>query len=753
MAEAFSVAATGLALIHLSAKVFKLCYDYCDTVKGSQQDFKKLGDEIKSIHQQLEEIRSLAAGDDESDPQYPALLQWTKNESLNDYRIALEELEERLDVPEWRKSTRKYVWPFRKPKMEHYLGLVEEQRSKLHLLLTTTTTKTVTKVLRKLDDKEFREVLKWLNVVDPASNYSSALALREPGTGNWLIKGPEYQDWKEGRGGVLWLHGIPGCGKSVLSATAIHDVKNMCNSNDDRTLAYFYFTFSDSEKQNFLNMLLSIVGQLLEGVSGRCFPDEVINLYHNSKAVGKSTDIDALKSAFSQMVKLSKRTFIILDALDEFPKNTRGSLLSWISELTTVDHNAGSLSILVTSRPEADIVKFLEPLATFSISLQSNTVDPDIRFYIQNSLDGRDGLKEFTKEIKMEIEDTLVARAQGMFRWVDCLLRVLEECITPKSVRTALQELPKDLDSVYLRILNSIPETQREYIRRAMHWLTFSAVPLTLGQLAEAIVIEYDVNEYGEDSEPLFNMKSLMSICPSLISFEDARDDQSSTQEDRRLRLAHFSVKEYLISDRTGQGPGAYYHISEDKANLLMAHACLSRILRQSAQATISGNKAQNTPFLYHSARYWFMYTRSIEDTAPTPLLDVSVKVLELGKEWLDIYNPDQPYWPSTHNAGVYPPAIYYSSLLNLVTACKLLVNRGVDTVNANAQGGYHSNALQAAAYQGNESVVRLLLEHGAEVNVQGGNYGNALQAAAYQGNESVVRLLLKHGAEVNVQG
>ncbi|CUS15223.1 unnamed protein product, partial [Tuber aestivum] len=150
------------------------------------------------------------------------------------------------------------------------------------------------------------------------------------------------------------------------------------------------------------------------------------------------------------------------------------------------------------------------PITTFSISLQSKTIDPDIRSYIQNSLGDKDGLKDFTKEIKSEIEDTLVSRSQGMFRWVDCLLRILQKCITPAAVRAALRELPKDLDSVYLRILNSIHETQREYIRLAMHWLAFSAEPLTLGQLAEAIVIAYDVNKYGEDSEPLFNMKSLI---------------------------------------------------------------------------------------------------------------------------------------------------------------------------------------------------------------------------------------------------
>ncbi|CUS12934.1 unnamed protein product, partial [Tuber aestivum] len=57
-------------------------------------------------------------------------------------------------------------------------------------------------------DKEFKKVLKWLNVVDPASNYSSALGVREPGTGNWLLVGDEYKDWKGHQGGVLWLYGI-----------------------------------------------------------------------------------------------------------------------------------------------------------------------------------------------------------------------------------------------------------------------------------------------------------------------------------------------------------------------------------------------------------------------------------------------------------------------------------------------------------------------------------------------------------------
>ncbi|CUS06942.1 unnamed protein product, partial [Tuber aestivum] len=40
---------------------------------------------------------------------------------------------------------------------------------------------------------------------------------------------------------------------------------------------------------------------------------------------------------------------------------------------------------------------------------------------------------------------------------------------------------------------------------------------------------------------------------------------------------------------------------------------------------------------------------------------------------------------------------------------------------NVNAEGGVYGNALQAAAAKGDESVVRILLERGADVNAQGG--------------------------------
>lgn len=69
----------------------------------------------------------------------------------------------------------------------------------------------------------------------------------------------------------------------------------------------------------------------------------------------------------------------------------------------------------------------------------------------------------------------------------------------------------------------------------------------------------------------------------------------------------------------------------------------------------------------------------------------------------------------------------------------QMLLDKGADV---NATGGEYGSALQAASYQGHESVARLLLNNGANVNVSGGEYGSAREIASSRGHEGVTQLL-----------
>ena len=81
--------------------------------------------------------------------------------------------------------------------------------------------------------------------------------------------------------------------------------------------------------------------------------------------------------------------------------------------------------------------------------------------------------------------------------------------------------------------------------------------------------------------------------------------------------------------------------------------------------------------------------------------------------------------------------------------AIYLLLDKGV----INAQGGDFGNALGAAAFGNQISIIRLLLDQGADVNAPCGEYGNALYAAACCSQIEIIQLLLDKGANVNAQG
>jgi ankyrin repeat protein len=100
--------------------------------------------------------------------------------------------------------------------------------------------------------------------------------------------------------------------------------------------------------------------------------------------------------------------------------------------------------------------------------------------------------------------------------------------------------------------------------------------------------------------------------------------------------------------------------------------------------------------------------------------------------------------------ANVNANALSAASLGGHEAVVRLLVDKGADV---NAQGGRHGNALYTASTGGHEAVVRLLVDKGADVNAQGGGYDNALRAASAGGHEEVVRLLVDKGADVNAQG
>jgi hypothetical protein len=254
------------------------------------------------------------------------------------------------------------------------------------------------------------QIRDWLSAVDPSTNYADALEKRHKGTGAWFTGSQAFDDWKKQPNSFLWLHGIPGCGKTVLSSTIVEHLSEI--TKPDQALLYFYFDFNEANKQTLENMLRSLINQLYQRQPDSRGPlDQLWNACRESNhPILKKSLGDVLLVMLNKVKDVS----IILDALDE--STTRNELLTWLRDVLRGERHA--CRMLVTARREEDIESALQRwiLPGESMSLQRNDVNDDIGAYVIDTVRNSDKLGRWygKPEVQNEIETELVKRADGM---------------------------------------------------------------------------------------------------------------------------------------------------------------------------------------------------------------------------------------------------------------------------------------------------------------------------------------------------
>jgi hypothetical protein len=188
-------------------------------------------------------------------------------------------------------------------------------------------------------------------------------------------------------------------------------------------MAYFYFDFRDANKQGLRNVVPALLTQLSTRSGPRC--DVLSDLYLGHDE-GKNQPSDTiLVECLKRMLTLSDQrpTYLIIDALDESPNTSgipspRETVLRLLKEL--VDLSLPYLHICVTSRPEIDIRKILEPLTSCRggrVSLHDQSGQrKDIADYVRSMVysDLEQIMGRWRMEDKELVIQTLSERADGM---------------------------------------------------------------------------------------------------------------------------------------------------------------------------------------------------------------------------------------------------------------------------------------------------------------------------------------------------
>ncbi|KAL8942148.1 MAG: hypothetical protein Q9216_001833 [Gyalolechia sp. 2 TL-2023] len=597
------------------------------------------------------------------------------------------------------------------------------------------------------DDEQFR-MYQWLSNDDPSVGHNRAVQKKQQGSGQWFLDSKEFNEWRSSPRSFAWLHGIPGCGKTILCSTIIEALQEVLEAEKTSTIAYWYFDFDKSSSLGVCNMLRSLIKQLCIGEPSLPLP--VQEMCAKYRASGHQPTTKALLATLHSAIEsIRKKTFLVLDALDEYPEISRQELIDAIKLLAESEH--GDIHVLVTSRREFDIEHALSSIATQQVVIQGPAIDNDIRMHVRATLveDARFG--RLLPSMKETIEVRLVSKAQGMFRWVDCQLDTLRACNKVSAIKKALDQLPVTLDETYERILGAIEPADTVEAYHILQWLAFAERPLTLEEIAEAAV----TNEDGGPIDPeerLFDPYDVVRICKSLISLtEETLLICGNWKSGKVVRFAHFSVKEYLLSSRVLESKANMYHLSTRRSHEQIGRSCLAALLQNDKM-----DDDHPSPLVAYAAQYWFQHFRKFEACAN----DMSsfrglVERLFAGspsafRNWLLAYdiNIRRAHDSSSlrRAQNYFPSPLYYASFLGLEDAVRVLLDSGVDI---NAHGGSYGTALIAAASQGCLAVVKTLLDHNASIHAEGGwTFFTALQAASYFGYRSIAELLLDEGGQ-----
>ena len=129
---------------------------------------------------------------------------------------------------------------------------------------------------------------------------------------------------------------------------------------------------------------------------------------------------DSLSRCLKNLLELpgQARIFLVVDALDECPvtsalSSPREKVLMLLEDL--VNSQLPKLLICVTSRPQIDIKRVLEPLSFRCVSLHDESGHTkDIENYIESVVDTNEKMRRWKPEHKKLVIEVLSQRADGM---------------------------------------------------------------------------------------------------------------------------------------------------------------------------------------------------------------------------------------------------------------------------------------------------------------------------------------------------
>lgn len=350
------------------------------------------------------------------------------------------------------------------------------------------------------------------------------------GTCDWVLSHPSFEQWvrDEGKGpNILWLHALPGSGKSILSSFIVQHLvkKSFC--------FYYFFRFADQLKRSLSTCLRTIAYQIASQ-----FPEfrrAIKNVKFSTGAIEKADAKmiwDKLFVGVLFKLRVSATMYWIIDGLDE---SENSQLL--VELMQDIADSSSSIKILLISRQNDDLISAFDRLSVVvpSIYLPVEDTKMDIKTCIEKEVRYMKAPDSF----KSVVVEKLVSGANGNFLWASFALVEVMRCNTQEDLDHTLEGIPIGMEQLYQRMESNIIRKTKDRPQDLklghliLTWAACSRRPLVLKELEEALQPGFSV---------MLDLKFIISRVCGQFLVVDSND---------RLVMVHQTARDHIMKTNT----------------------------------------------------------------------------------------------------------------------------------------------------------------------------------------------------------
>src|SRR5205814_5059978 len=171
----------------------------------------------------------------------------------------------------------------------------------------------------------------------------------------------------------LWVHGLPGSGKSVLAANTI----NFLQENPSSICAYFFCNYGEPAKRSADSIVRTIASQVARSSEPSLTALTKLRLSHYN--LTRPIPLLWQHLVLEVVGLLERHIYIVIDGLDECDEEERKLLM----DIIISTKQGGNISWMVFSRYLSDIADFIQSPV---IALEPDDTAQDMTDYIEHCI-------------------------------------------------------------------------------------------------------------------------------------------------------------------------------------------------------------------------------------------------------------------------------------------------------------------------------------------------------------------------------